>query len=90
MPIFPYESELVDTLSRKKRLAVLKATGLGITECITIRYLVWKCVFDNCWKNSQAVVINSPRIQQSIDVINRMKKLFEPHDIYFDSKSTIL
>ena len=50
MPIFPYEAELVDTLSKKKRLACLKATGLGITECITIRWLIWKCVFDNSWE----------------------------------------
>lgn len=35
-------------------------------------------------------MINSPRIQQSIDIVTRMKKLFAPHDIYFDSKSTIL
>lgn len=41
-PIFPYEADLIDTLSKKKRLAVLKATGLGITECITIRWLIWR------------------------------------------------
>jgi hypothetical protein len=89
-PIFHYETELIDTLSRKKRLAVLKAAGLGISECITIRWLIWKCVVNDDWKNSQAVVINSPRIQQSIDIITRMKKLFASHGIYFDSKSTIL
>jgi hypothetical protein len=90
MPIFPYESELIDTLTRKKRLAILKAAGLGISECITIRWLIWKCVVNSDWKNGQAVVINSPRIQQSIDIVTRMKKLFTPHNIYFDTKSTIL
>ena len=89
-PIFPYESDLTDLLSRKKRLAILKAAGLGISECITIRWLIWKCVVNDDWKNSQAVVINSPRIQQSIDIITRMRKLFANHNIYFDSKSTIL
>ena len=89
-PIFPYESDLTELLSRKKRLAILKATGLGITECITIRWLIWKCVVNSDWKDSQVVVINSPRIQQSIDIITRMKKLFANHGIYFDSKSTIL
>jgi hypothetical protein len=89
-PIFPYETELIDILSRKKRLAVLKAAGLGISECITIRWLIWKCVVNDDWKNSQAVGINSPRIQQSINVITRMNKLFANHDIYFNSRSTIL
>ena len=88
-PIFPYESDLINLLSNKKRLAILKA-GLGISECITIRWLIWKCVVNDDWRNGQAVVINSPRIQQSIDIVTRMKKLFANHDIYFDSKSTIL
>jgi hypothetical protein len=89
-PIFPYESDLTELLSRKKRLAILKATGLGITECITIRWLIWNCVVNLDWKDSQAVVINSPRIQQSIDIVTRMKKLFANHNVYFNSKSTIL
>jgi hypothetical protein len=89
-PIFPYESDLINLLSNKKRLAILKAAGLGISECITIRWLIWKCVVNDDWRNGQAVVINSPRIQQSIDIVTRMKKLFANHGIYFDSKSTIL
>ena len=30
MPIFPYETELIDTLTRKKRLAVLKPLDLEL------------------------------------------------------------
>ena len=70
-PIFPYESDLTELLSRKKRLAILKATGLGITECITIRWLIWKCVVNSDW--SPIYVSTTAN-----------------HDIYFDSKSTIL
>lgn len=39
-PIFQYESDLINLLSSKKRVAILKAAGLGISECITIRWLI--------------------------------------------------
>jgi len=75
-----YEKELHDILETNKKLWVKKATGLGITEFMT-RWLTWKCIKDDTWKNSQvdvsAVIITGANQQLTNKVIGRIKGLFQ-------------
>jgi hypothetical protein len=96
---FDYEEELHNILEypeeyppeQQKHLWVKKATGLGITEFM-IRYIAWKCLKDDVWKNRQidvnCVIIVGPRIDLAITIMGRMKNLFGDHE--FKSKETAL
>ena len=72
-----------------KHLWVKKATGLGITELL-IRIMCWLCLRNDGYKGSQMVVVIGPNQDLAIKIIKRMKALFEPHGITFDSKETVL
>jgi hypothetical protein len=72
-----------------KHLWVKKATGLGITELL-IRIMCWLCLRNDGYKGSQMVVVTGPNQDLAIKIIKRMKALFEPHGITFDSKETVL
>jgi len=96
---FDYEEDLHDILEypekypphQQKHLWVKKATGLGITEFM-IRYISWKCLKDNTWKEKQidvnVILIVGPRIELAITVMSRMRGLFGDHT--FKSKETVL
>jgi hypothetical protein len=72
-----------------KHLWVKKATGLGITEFM-LRFMAWLCLRNDDYKGSQMVIITGPNQELSIKLIKRLKGLFEPHGIYFDSKETVI
>lgn len=96
---FDYEEELHNILEhpeeyppeQRKHLWVKKATGLGITEFM-IRYIAWKCLKDDEWKDKQidvnVVIIVGPRIDLAITIMGRLKKLFGDHE--FKSKETVV
>lgn len=96
---FDYEQELHDILEyyaqyskeQQKHLWIKKATGLGITEFM-LRFIAWKCLKDDEWKNKQVdvnvVMITGPRIDLAITLMTRLKKLFGDHE--FKSKETVL
>ena len=73
----------------KKQSYLLKSTGLGISEFF-LRYMAWLCLRNNEYQNSQMVIVTGPNIDLAIKLIRRMKRLFEPLNIYFDSKETVL
>jgi hypothetical protein len=72
-----------------KHVWIKKATGLGITELL-IRIMCWLCLRNDDYKNSRMVVVTGPNQDLAIKIIKRMKSLFEPHGITFDSKETVL
>jgi hypothetical protein len=74
---------------KNKHLWIKKATGLGITE-FTIRVMCYLALSDNSYRGSQMVVVTGPNEQLAIKIITRMKGLFEPLGITFDSKETVL
>ena len=99
-PIFDYERILYDALLpdnynsmkhdfKHKHLWVKKATGLGVTEYF-LRLMAWLCLRDDTYKNSQMCIVTGPNIDIAIKLIQRMKRLFEPHNITFANKETIL
>lgn len=85
-PIYPYETNILDTLNSHKLLWIKKATGLGITEFM-LRYIAWKALESNEWRNQQVVIITGARLELAISIIERIKRLF---DMEFDTKNTIL
>jgi hypothetical protein len=72
-----------------KHLWVKKATGLGVTEFM-LRFMAWLCLCNDDCKNSQMVIVTGPNIELAIKLIKRMKSLFEPAGIIFNSKETVL
>jgi hypothetical protein len=72
-----------------KHLWIKKATGLGITEFM-LRFMAWVCLRNDDYKNSQMVIITGPNQELAIKCIKRIKALFEPHGIRFDSKETVI
>src|SRR5215216_2410825 len=72
---------LVDT-KKFSHVAVLKATGLGISE-LALRWIAWMCLKDNNLQGSQIVIFTGPRLELAVSLMNRLKDLFKPHDITF-------
>ena len=72
-----------------KHLWVKKATGLGVTEFM-LRFMAWLCLRNDDYKGSQMVIVTGPNQELAIKLIKRMKTLFEPHNIYFDTKETVI
>jgi len=75
LPIFDYEKDIVQKLLDHRNLWILKATGLGITELI-LRVMAWLCLSFNTYKGQRMDIVTGPRIQQAIELIDRIKNLF--------------
>jgi hypothetical protein len=101
-PMYDYERLLYEALLipeynnplkhgfKHKHLWVKKATGLGITEFM-LRLMVWLCLRDDNYRNSQMCIVTGPNIDIAIKLIKRIKGLFEPKlGVTFDSKETVL
>ena len=100
--IFDYEKILYDALLdnddftilhhafKHKHLWVKEATGLGVLEFF-LRLMAWLCLRNDDYKNSQMCIVTGPNIDTAINLIKRMKALFEPKlHVTFDSKETVL
>jgi hypothetical protein len=100
-PIFDYQKILYDALLisdnyhlmthafNQKHLWVKKATGLGVTEFF-LRLMAWLCLKDDTYRNSQMCIVTGPNIDIAIKLIRRLKVLFEPHNITFANKETVI
>ena len=74
---------------KDRHVWVKKATGLGVTEFI-LRFMVWLCLRNDDYRGSQMVIVVGPNWDLAVKMIKRMKALFEPPDIYFDSKESVI
>lgn len=88
-PLFPFQGKILDALKTTKHLAIVKSSGLGITE-LFIRYLSWLCLRDDTYRNTQMLLLTGPRQELTVGILTRMKNLFSSANIFFDSKSTVL
>jgi hypothetical protein len=78
-PIFDYQKLLYDGLQiqdighnfNQKHLWIKKATGLGVTEFF-LRLIVWLCLKDNTYRNSQMCIVTGPNQDIAIKLIKRM------------------
>lgn len=99
MPLFPYEKLIHDTLMNPdgtynfKRIFIVKATGLGLTEYF-LRHLAWLCLKDDKLSGTHICLVTGPRIDLAIDLIQRMKGLFSRGEgkdlVTFDTKESML
>jgi hypothetical protein len=81
-PLFDYEKLLYDSIFlvnvisnhsfQHKHLWVKKSTGLGVTEFF-LRLMVWLCLRNDDYRNSQMCIVTGPNIDISIKLIKRMK-----------------
>jgi hypothetical protein len=84
------DSNIINHTFKQKHLWVKKATGLGVTEFF-LRLMVWLCLRNDNYQNSQMCIVTGPNIDIAIKLIKRMKALFEPNlHVTFDSKETVL
>ena len=60
-----------------RRIYVLKARGIGITEFL-LRLFVWWAVYDNSHQYQIIPIIVGPNIQLATDAIDRVKMIFRP------------
>jgi hypothetical protein len=67
---------------KEKHLLVLKATGLGITTFF-LRFMVWLCLYNDDYKDSQMVIVVGPNQELAIKLIKRMKALFADNKRYW-------
>ena len=88
-PLFDYEQMLFDTLQNNKHIWIKKATGLGITEFM-LRYMSWRCLKDDTYRNAQMPIVCGPNQDIAIKLIKRIKTMFEPLGILFDTKETVI
>jgi hypothetical protein len=88
-PLFDYEQMLFDTLQNNKHVWIKKATGLGITEFM-LRYMAWLCLKDDTYRGAQMPIVCGPNQDIAIKLIKRIKGLFEPLGILFDTKETVV
>jgi hypothetical protein len=72
-----------------KHLWVKKAAGMGVSEYM-LRFMAWLCLRNDDYKGSQMVIVTGPNQELAIKLIKRIKALFEPAGITFDSKETVV
>ena len=80
IPAYPFKN---------KHVWIKKATGLGVTEFM-LRFMAWLCLRNDDYSGSQMVIVTGPNQEMAIKLIKRLKALFEPHGITFDSKETVI
>jgi late competence protein required for DNA uptake (superfamily II DNA/RNA helicase) len=79
-----------DGSAKDKHLFILKSTGLGISE-LMLRIIAWLCLKDNALAGSHICIITGPRIDLSVALVDRLKKLFYTKNlISFDTKETVV
>ena len=71
----------------QKHLWVKKATGLGVPEFF-LKFMAWLSLKNDIY--SQMCIVTRPNIDIAINLIKRLKRLFEPHNITFANKGTVL
>jgi hypothetical protein len=89
-PLYTYQKIILDALDKHKHVFIKKATGLGISE-LMLRFMAWLSLKDNTYYGSQMIIITGPRIDLSITLIERMKRLFESAEgVHFSTKETVI
>ena len=69
-PIYPYEEELFEDIEKYNYLAIVKATGLGITEFF-LRYAEWKALF--YYQKAHIVIFTGPNLNLAKMQIKRIQ-----------------
>ncbi len=71
--MFDYEMDMEKSLEDHKLIAIVKATGLGITEFM-LRWTEWRILVDPKLRDSQVVILVGQSIRKAAELIARMKE----------------
>jgi hypothetical protein len=74
LPLFDYESNVYNEWQDNKQLWIKKATGLGISEFF-LRLMLWLCVRDDAYQNTQMCIVTGPNIDLAKKLIGRIKRM---------------
>src|SRR5215213_2830133 len=85
--LYDYEKQVMDAIDETKHIWIKKATGLGISELI-LRWMAYKAITDSQMRNAQMAIVTGPRIDLAVGIMDRMKRLFFPLGVTFDSEKT--
>ncbi len=81
-----YQSNIVKDLETHKYLFILKSVGLGITE-VCLRWILYMSMRND---GRQVPIIVGPNLNLAVKLMKRIRRIFESHNIFFDSKETYL
>lgn len=84
--IYSWQEQIISALHNYRRIYLLKAGGIGATSLL-LRHMCWLCLRNDDMRGKNMVIITSPRLELSVDLMRRLKALFS--DVYFDSKETV-
>ena len=89
----PKPNDSIVMRQQHKHLAVIKATGLGITEFV-LRWIAWMCIRNDDLKGKRVRIVTGPNIALAITLIKRLKDLFlnaeSDYQLVFDTKETVI
>lgn len=94
-PLFDYQKRVFEALTERdggvkdKHLWIKKCRGSGITE-LMLRYMAWLALKDDFYRGAQMAIITGPRLELAIDLIDRMKNLFEGLAKFNTDKTVII
>ena len=81
-PIFDYQMEIVEKLEKHRYMAILKATGMGITE-LFLRWTEWMVLRKGHtpeWHNGEVAILVGPSHDKAREMIDRMKRHLRLYD----------
>ena len=89
----PSDTDNIIKRQQHKHCAIIKATGLGISEFF-LRWIAWMCVRNDNLQGQRVCIITGPNIALAITLIKRLKELFlnpeSEHQLVFDTKETVI
>ena len=90
-PLYDYEANIFRLIEKDevKHLWIKKATGLGVSEFF-LRYVAWKALSSDIWKNCKVCIVTGPRLELAITLIDRIKHLFSETKVSFESKNAMI
>ena len=95
-PLYDFQKQIIDAIEKYRLLWLLKSRGNGSSELL-LRYLAYLATVKAeepahapLLRNSQMCLVTGPRLELAVSLMTRLKKLFEPHGITFDSKETVV
>jgi hypothetical protein len=87
MPCLNYELDILRKFSESLFHIILKPVSAGITT-LCLYWLVHKAVVNDDWKNRSVGIIVGPNISLAVKLMKRIRKMFEPYNIFWETKET--
>ena len=92
-PLYQWQKKyLFDSLEQYKYNWVKKAAGIGVSEFV-LRYIAWKCLVSNNWKNGNVCIVSAPNERLATRLLyERLRPMFYNLDnnVTFESEKKVL